>query len=846
LRLTSNLNNNPGIARHHSLVHRIEILSCLLLFSLTLFYGIPSLYGTNNVANATSSSIALTLAARPPILPADGGSYGSLVLEFRNTTSGAPYIPQTNLTIQLSSTNPQTGTVPQSIMFPQGALFVTANFTTTSSPGSTTVNAFLAGYSPATTTVSTVFTGGMPAVLKVYMSPPVVPPNALITSSVIVMVVDSLGNPVKLGSPLTVSLSSSDSQTGSVPPSITINKGSSYGEATFTPTYIAGQSVITASAPGLSTGNALMTTVGPIARRLVVTVAPNAILANGADYATVSVQLQDNNSQTPAPAPANVNVVITSNNTLVGQVQSTLITIPRGQSYALVNVTSGGTPGTANITAAAQGYLKGSALLTADKPTGKMPNRLSVSFLPSTLLPNNQTYLDAAVVQLQWLNASSGASVPAVNSSGIVTVYARSSNNATMAVDPQPITIVSGQSHAFTSITSSFLPGTAVVTAQAKDLSPDTESLLSFGLTSNALIVSAGPQLLLADGESYNLTVGLINQATGDPASAPVATIVNLATTSSVVGQMKQSFVTIPAGQSFTTVGFTSSGLPGATEITATASNYATGNANLTLINAEATNLGIYAAPGVVIANGHAYQNLVVQLQDGSNNPQKTDVPVNVSLTSNTVSSGRVTSQITVEPGWTFALASFDTTTLPGGINITAFANGFQYAKTNISSIVLPMSAHLSLSAPSVQVGGRINATVTVEASNQPLAGANVTWETTSGTLVGEENQTNAAGIASTLVMVGAVQGPLRVSAIISMPGYQTLNVNATTQVITLVTTTQTTQNNGNLFGIPFLGMTLGGVPVWAIIVIAAGGAGGGFFYMKRIRGGGFQYQDEE
>ena len=809
-------------------------MSCLLLFSLTLLFGLPSILHAP-VATASQPSIALKLVASPPILPADGGSYQALVLEFKNLTSGLPYVPSQNLAIQLSSTNLQTATVPQSVTFAAGSLFETVNVTTTSSPGSTTVNAFVAGYIPASASVSTELTGGMPATLQVFMSPPVLPPNKAITGSVVVQVLDSLGNPVKLGSAITVALTSSNSQVGSVPSTITLNAGSSYGDAVFTPTYVAGQTSITASATGLTSGSATMTTVGPVARRLVVTVAPSIIL-DSADYATVAVQLQDNTSSTPALAPSDVNVVVTSNATGVASVTSSLITIPQGHSYALVNVTSGGSAGVANITASAQGYIKGSALLTADAPGAKPANALSVSFLPNTLLPNNQAYSDGAVVELQYIGGS--APIP-VASSG-VTVYTRSSNNATMAVSSTPMLIVSGQTHGFASITSTFLPGSALITAQANGYASDTEALVSFGLNPDALSISTGPRSLLADGESYNLTIGLINKETTNPAIASTNTIINLASSANVVGTISPA-VTIPQGQSFAVVQFNSSGLPGVTEITATSSNAAATNATLALINSQATNLAVYATPNIVIANGKTYNNLVVQLQDSNHNPVKTDVPLNISLTS---SGGRVSSQITVVTGQTFATASFFSTTSPGQVNVTAFRNGFQYAQANISSIALPLSAEISFGVPSLPLGGRTNVTVLVEANGAPFAGANVTWSSNAGTISGG-NVTGASGTSTALLQGTPVPATIRVYAQITAPGYETLDANATIQVSSPVCNCPAQQSN-SVLGIPFLGMMIGSVPLWVIIIIVAGGAGGGFFFMRRMRGGGFQYQDEE
>jgi hypothetical protein len=828
-------------------VKKIGILSCLLLLSFPLVYALPYLGNheySSAAAGSSQSSISLTLVARPPVLPADKGTYPSLVLEFVNSSTGVPYIPQQNLVVQLSSTNPQTGSVSDSVLFPAGSLFVTANFTTTSSPSATTVNAFVAGYNPASTTVTTASTGGMPTSLQVYMSPSVTPPNALITSSVIVMMFDQENQPVKLGAPLTISLSSSNSQIGSVPQSLTIPAGSSFGVATFTPTYIAGQTSITASAPGVSTGSATMTTVGPIARRLVVTVGPSAILANGNDYATVAIQLEDNNSQTPAPAPSSVSVIVSSSNTSVGILESSLVTITKGQFYTTVTVRSGGAAGVTNITASAQGFIKGSSQLKADASSGRAPNQLSVSFVPNILLPNNQPYWNGVVVELEYVDPVTGAAVPAVNNSGTVTVYARSSNNATMSVDPVPIYISPGESHAYTPITSSFLPGSAFVTVQANNLTSDTEQLTSYGLAADSLSVSVGPQKLLADGESYNVTVGLLNNATGEPATAPVTQVVNLASTNGVVGGLDQSFVTIPAGQSFATDTFVSSGIPGNTSITASASNYATGVTNLTLVSPEATNLGIFAAPSSLIANGKTYENLVIELQDGSGYPQKTDVPVNVILSTNSISAGSVISNVTINPGFTFVVASFTTTNETGNAQVTAFANGFQSAKTNISSVSFPLSAVITLSSSSAYVGGRLNATVAVFADGQPLAGANVVWVgTTQGAFVGSENTTDSNGVATTYFMVGPVPATEKIVAHVSMLGYETVAVNSTVFVHNPVTTTTETQGNTNPIEAPVLG-----IPLWILlVVVAVSGGGGGFLYIRKTRGGGdYDYGEDE
>ncbi len=246
----------------------------------------------------------------------------------------------------------------------------------------------------------------MPVALDVFLSPSVIPPDETLNSEVIVEAVDAFNNPVELGSSLTVTLSSSNSQVGSVPSTVTIPEGQSFASTSFQPTYIAGQTTITAQAGNYTTGSAVMTTSGPVARKLVVS-GPSMIPASDGQTALLSIQLQDQgaNGSVPAQAPIAVSIVLTDNNTQVADLSSTTVTIPAGSSYTTVSITSYGQPGTANITASAQGYVKGSTLVEGILPWDS-PNTLMEYFVPGTLTPNDAVYNGALVVQLGYFNAS--------------------------------------------------------------------------------------------------------------------------------------------------------------------------------------------------------------------------------------------------------------------------------------------------------------------------------------------------------------------------------------------------------------------------------------------------------
>jgi hypothetical protein len=414
----------------------------LLLLGL-MVPAIPSILKSSTSSASTESGISLVLSSAPPVLPADDGTYSALVLQFENLTTKLPFVPTSNVQVFLTSSGPQDGTVPPEITYPAGSPYMTANFTTTTLPGNTTISAVAEGYNPASLNIQTEAVGGMPTALQVFMVPSVILPDETLTSNVIVQAVDAVGNPVKLGQSLTVSLSSSNPQIGNVPSSLTIPAGQSFAAATFSPTYYGGQTVIAASAQNFPLASAVMTTVGPTARRLVVSVAP-ALIADSGDTATVAVQLQDINGSTPAHAPTPVSVVLTSSNSSVAQIKSSTLVIPAGDSYATASIQSGGQAGSANITASAQGYLKGSAILSAQSPLPG-PTQLQVYFAPQTLLPDDSRYSQAAVAELQTV--SNGVVYPATSTSN-VEVYGRSSDNTTMQVSTNAATIPSGSTHA--------------------------------------------------------------------------------------------------------------------------------------------------------------------------------------------------------------------------------------------------------------------------------------------------------------------------------------------------------------------------------------------------------------
>ena len=281
-----------------------------------------------------------------------------------------------------------------------------------------------------------------------------------------------------------------------------------------------------------------------------------------------------------------------------------------------------------------------------------------------------------------------------------------------------------GSTYVSMNVSTTLLPGPASVTAQSPGLLADTANLLSFGAIPDTITLQFAPGILISDGASYSsVVVGLTNSGTGGPAIAPLPTVVALSSNSSSAGTIESS-VTIPAGATYAIANFTTSGLPGNVLITATASSYNASSQAISLVTPGATNLGLYAAPDYVLANGGSFLNVAVQLQDSNQNPVKTSVPVTVQLDCQSAAYCSVPANVTILPGNTFAVFPVNTTTTQAVFNVSAFAVGLRPGTVRMNSTLESMQANISLVSTSLLPNGETKATITVESSSLPVVNA--------------------------------------------------------------------------------------------------------------------------
>ena len=216
----------------------------ILLFSpMGVASGAPQLSGT-------PFSIALTIL--PQRLPADGNVYPAVLISLIDSL-GQPTIALNDTAVLLTSSLDSVGRVQSSAMIAVGRAFTTANLTTTSAPGTTTITATAAGIRTVSAPVTTVVAAGYPTHLSIIALPDTVPARG--SGRLEIALQDDLGLPAKAISDTTVSLYSSNTKVLNLTQStVLIASGEFVQLADYTTGLVPGSASVTASASGFASG----------------------------------------------------------------------------------------------------------------------------------------------------------------------------------------------------------------------------------------------------------------------------------------------------------------------------------------------------------------------------------------------------------------------------------------------------------------------------------------------------------------------------------------------------------------------------------------------------------------
>jgi len=419
--------------------------------------------------------------------------------------------------------------------------------------------------------VSLLSESSAPSRLQVYVGPPRVLADNGVYDSVLVQLQDSRGMPARAPEDIVVRLSSSRTDIGSIDPTVTIRSGTTYAMAKFYSTYTAGSTTITAIASGYTSGQAVMSTVGPIPSKIAVYTLPPVVPADGKAYDSIVVQLQDS-AGTPARAPiGDVSLTLASSDIAVGTVDPS-VTIRSGKTYAVAKFHTAYNEGTTTVTAVSPGYASGQTIVKTYE-TGGPPSKLKVYVGPPKVSAEGAPY-DSICVQLE---DSQGRIAKA---SKEIKVTLTSSDIAVGNVDPSVI-IQSGKTYAVTKFYSTYRSGSTAITAIAPGYMSGEVAMATFGPIPSQIAVYALPPVVPADREAYSIIVQLQDSA-GSPARDPVGDVITILSSSNTnIGDLNSTAV-ISFGDTHLMTKFYSSYKAGSTVITAVSSGYASGQVAVT------------------------------------------------------------------------------------------------------------------------------------------------------------------------------------------------------------------------------------------------------------------------
>lgn len=510
---------------------------------------------------------------------------------------------------------------------------------------------------------------------------------------------------------------------------------------------------------------ATSTVPGP-ATSVVLTIVPPKLPADGGMYSAVIISLADS-ANLPTVALENVTVFLASSQTNIASVPDSL-TIYAGQEYAIANVTTTSTPGTASITAHAEGLNSPSpSPLQTVKPSG-YPSKLLVFTSPSTFLPRP----DSGVVRVEVVD-DAGLPSKAITP---IAVTLTSSNGSIASLAQTSLTVPAGSIFADGSFGTTD-SGSAVITATAGGYSSGAalvtvnkpgscQGACLASQISLKVIAAGSPGTLPSDGGNYKvLEVGL-QTSSGVPTTSSSGTFVQLTSDNPDVVSVP-TLISIPAGSISTLATVTTSALAGVVNVTATTPGLVPTSVPIQTVIPAPSKLQAYVAPpsSAFSSNGD-YPILVVQLQDSSGNPARARQDTSVIVTSS--NSSLLSSFVTLGiPKGNDYVSSYLHTKGVGKSVLTASSQDLASSQSNLISVSSPLVVELALTSTPLRFIYQ-NQTATFQFSvfleGQPVPGLNVSWATTGGQITPTSGSTGASGSTST-VFIPSTYGEYNVSA---------------------------------------------------------------------------------
>jgi len=267
---------------------------------------------------------------------------------------------------------------------------------------------------------------------------------------------------------------------------------------------------------------------------LSLSVIPPKLPADGRQYPALVISLL-NSSNMPSVALHDITVYLSSSELNVADVPDKAV-IQTGHIYTVVNITTTLTPGTTTITAHSTGLGSGTVSISTTTPSG-FPSKLKVFVSPAKFISRPVDYGTIIVELLDDNNLPAKTAVPVV-----VSLF--SSNTFVASLDQKQVVVQPG--HFFTTGTfkTSFIPGTAQVTASSTGYSSGQATVSVIGPSPLGLKVYAEPPILGLN-TTGKIAISLVDQ-NGAPARAPFPINVKLVSSNVTVVRVQDNVSIAP------------------------------------------------------------------------------------------------------------------------------------------------------------------------------------------------------------------------------------------------------------------------------------------------------------
>ena len=312
---------------------------------------------------------------------------------------GEPLTAIEDIMVTLTSSNHSLITVTQELVIPEGSNYATADLRVASVlTGEATITAQAQGYSPGSDKIFVYDEGLIPERVAISFSPETMMSDGQTHTAVTIQLQDKEGNPARATKTTTIYLSSSNTNIATIEDTVVIHSGTFKTTAEITTSSENGQTIISASSPGLIPATETITSQGKIPSYLVMYVFPDILVADGSASDIVTIQLQDDEGN-PVSANTDTEIYLTSSNPLIGNVPETIL-VPMGSSYVSVDFTSTGVSGETRIFASMMG------VIPSEQTIQTVTKEMNITLFTPTTIMINQTF--TVEVQLE----SGGLPVP--------------------------------------------------------------------------------------------------------------------------------------------------------------------------------------------------------------------------------------------------------------------------------------------------------------------------------------------------------------------------------------------------------------------------------------------------